>query len=175
MFFQKIKYKKEIIDNLKKAEREFALEDGLNRLKAKRREYAILAAEAEMDGDHEGYDIAFDVLNDLNAKIILLTKEKACFDKAVSSDEVCSIIEKGSDIFKFNESGLRKIQKKNKRLNAFLSKIQSGFVSNNENRCEEQLKSLIESARLALNVKDLQPEKRISSPFFSLETKKQGI
>ena len=80
MAFFKTKAEKEIMSQMQRDEQMQIFNDQINELKAKRQEYAHIAAEAEVNGDQGSYDVALSALMELNDVISSLTHTKANFD-----------------------------------------------------------------------------------------------
>ena len=80
MAFFKTKAEKEIMAQMQRDEQMQIFNDQINELKAKRQEYAHIAAEAEVNGDQGSYDVALSALMELNDVISSLTQTKANFD-----------------------------------------------------------------------------------------------
>ena len=76
----KTKQEKEIVEQMEREEQMQVFTDQIEELKKKRDEYAKIAAEAEVNGDTETYNIAVNALIDLNDSISGLIQTKANFD-----------------------------------------------------------------------------------------------
>jgi hypothetical protein len=84
------KQEKEIEAQMERDEQMQLFNDKLNELKAKRQEYAKIAAEAEVNGDTGSYDVAVNALIELNDVISSLTQNKANFDIINVSNGIAS-------------------------------------------------------------------------------------
>ena len=73
MAFFKTKAEKEIMAQMQRDEQMQIFNDQINELKAKRQEYAHIAAEAEVNGDQGSYDVALSALMELNDVISSLS------------------------------------------------------------------------------------------------------
>ena len=80
MAFFKSKQEKEIMAQMERDEQMQLFTEQIRELKAKREEYAKIAAEAEINGDTGSYDVALNALVELNDVISSLTQAKANFD-----------------------------------------------------------------------------------------------
>ena len=80
MAFFKSKKEKEIIAQMERDEQMEVFNEQIAELKNKRQEYANIAAEAEVNGDEGGYQVAVNALLELNDVISGLTQAKANFD-----------------------------------------------------------------------------------------------
>ena len=85
MAFFKTKAEKEIMAQMQRDEQMQIFNDQINELKAKRQEYAHIAAEAEVNGDQGSYDVALSALMELNDVISSLTQTKANLNLSVQS------------------------------------------------------------------------------------------
>lgn len=80
MSFFKTKVEKEMMQQMQREEQMQVFNDQISELKAKRQEYAKIAAEAEVNGDAGTYDVAVNALVELNDVISSLMQTKANFD-----------------------------------------------------------------------------------------------
>lgn len=80
MSFFKTKVEKEMMQQMQREEQMQVFNDQINELKAKRQEYAKIAAEAEVNGDTGTYDVAVNALVELNDVISSLMQTKSNFD-----------------------------------------------------------------------------------------------
>ena len=80
MAFFKNKQIKEIEAKMERDEQMEIFNEQLKELKAKRQEYAKIAAEAEINGDTGSYDVAVNALLEMNDVISSLTQTKTNFD-----------------------------------------------------------------------------------------------
>lgn len=80
MAFFKTKQEKQIMAQMERDEQLQVFNDQIAELKAKREEYAKIAAEAEVNGDQGTYDVALNNLVELNDVISSLMQTKANFD-----------------------------------------------------------------------------------------------
>ena len=79
-FSRKSKEEKEFEAQMQRDEQIEIFNESINSLKAKREEFAKIAAEAEVNGDIGTFDIACNALIDLNDNISCLTQTKANFE-----------------------------------------------------------------------------------------------
>ena len=80
MAFFKSKQEREIMAQMEREEQLEVFNEQIKTLKAKREEYAKIAAEAELNCDSASYDVACNALIELNEVISSLTQTKANFD-----------------------------------------------------------------------------------------------
>ena len=77
MAFFKTKQEKEIMAQMERDEQLEVFNDQIKTLKAKREEYATIAAEAEINGDTGTYEVACNALVELNITVNLHAKTAA--------------------------------------------------------------------------------------------------
>ena len=129
MAFFKSKQEKEIIAQMERDEQMQVFNDQINELKAKREEYAKIAAEAEVNGDSGTYDVAINALIELNDVISSLMQTKANFDIinvsnsiAVNKAMAMNALDKMAGS-KTKMPDIRKIQKANVKINKYMRNI----------------------------------------------------
>lgn len=171
MAFFKSKQEKEIMAQMERDEQMQLFTEQIRELKAKREEYAKIAAEAEINGDTGSYDVALNALVELNDVISSLTQAKANFDIinisnaiAVNMAMAMSALEKMAGN-KTKMPDIRKIQKANVRISKYMRSIRisqkamAGAMKNsnpaNRVRSEEEIaavRPMIDAARAKMGV-----------------------
>ena len=102
----------------------------IEELKKKREEYAKIAAEAEVNGDTETYNIAVNALIALNDSVSSLTQSKANFDIINISNSIATSMATALDALnkmaegKANMPDIRKITKINKQVASYMKDVQ---------------------------------------------------
>ena len=171
MAFFKTKQEKEIEAQMQRDEQMEVFNEQLNSIKAKREEYAKIAAESEMNGDNASYDIAVNALIELNDIISSLIQAKANFDLinvsnsiTISMATALNALDKMASSNNVKMPDIRKIQKFNVKMSKYMRNIKIGQKamggalkrSNpaNHARSEEELeavKPMIDAARSKLS------------------------
>lgn len=129
MAFFKTKAEKEVMAQMERDEQMQVFNDQINELKAKRQEYAHIAAEAEVNGDQGSYDVALNALMDLNDNISMLTQMKANFDIINVSNSIATNTAMAVNALnnmannKNKMPDLRKIQKANVKISKYMRQI----------------------------------------------------
>ena len=125
----KTKQEKEIVEQMEREEQMQVFTDQIEELKKKRDEYAKIAAEAEVNGDTETYNIAVNALIDLNDSISGLIQTKANFDIINVSNSIATSMTMAMRALDKMASGkaasvdMRKIQKANVKISKYMRGI----------------------------------------------------
>lgn len=129
MAFFKTKQEKEIMAQMERDEQLEVFNDQIKTLKAKREEYATIAAEAEINGDTGTYEVACNALMELNDVISSLMQTKANFDIINVSNSIAvsmATAMNALDAMAGNKAHLpdiRKIQKANAKVAKYMRSI----------------------------------------------------
>lgn len=129
MAFFKTKQEKEIMTQMERDEQLEVFNDQIKTLKAKREEYATIAAEAEINGDTGTYEVACNALVELNDVISSLMQTKANFDIINVSNSIAvsmATAMNALDAMAGNKAHLpdiRKIQKANAKVAKYMRSI----------------------------------------------------
>ena len=129
MAFFKTKQEKEIMAQMERDEQLEVFNDQIKTLKAKREEYATIAAEAEINGDTGTYEVACNALVELNDVISSLVQTKANFDIINVSNSIAvsmATAMNALDAMAGNKAHLpdiRKIQKANAKVAKYMRSI----------------------------------------------------
>ena len=129
MAFFKTKQEKEIMAQMERDEQLEVFNDQIKTLKAKREEYATIAAEAEINGDTGTYEVACNALVELNDVISSLMQTKANFDIINVSNSIAvsmAAAMNALDAMAGNKAHLpdiRKIQKANAKVAKYMRSI----------------------------------------------------
>ncbi len=129
MAFFKTKQEKEIMAQMERDEQLEVFNDQIKTLKAKREEYATIAAEAEINGDTSVYEVACNALVELNDVISSLMQTKANFDIINVSNSIAvsmATAMNALDAMAGNKAHLpdiRKIQKANAKVAKYMRSI----------------------------------------------------
>ena len=125
----KSKQEREIMQQMEREEQLEIFNNQLNSLKAKREEYAAIAAEAEINGDSATYDVACNALVELNEVISSLMQTKANFDIINISNSISASMNAAMNALEGmanNKSSLpdiRKIQKTNAKVAKYMRQV----------------------------------------------------
>lgn len=125
----KTRQEKEIVEQMEREEQMQVFTDQIEELKKKRDEYAKIAAEAEVNGDTETYNIAVNALIDLNDSISGLIQTKANFDIINVSNSIATSMTMAMSALDKMASGkaasvdMRKIQKANVKISKYMRGI----------------------------------------------------
>lgn len=183
MAFFKTKQEKEIEAQMIRDEQLEVFNDQLNSIKAKREEYAKIAAEAELNGDNGSYEVAVSALIELNDIVSSLTQAKANFDLINVSNSITmfmatalNALDKMASSNNVKMPDIRKIQKFNVKMSKYMRNIKIGQKamggalkrSNpaNHARSEEELeavKPMIDAARSKLSGTSMPKSKAAAS------------
>ena len=129
MAFFKTKQEKEIMAQMERDEQLEVFNDQIKTRKAKREEYATIAAEAEINGDTGTYEVACNALVELNDVISSLMQTKANFDIINVSNSIAvsmATAMNALDAMAGNKAHLpdiRKIQKANAKVAKYMRSI----------------------------------------------------
>ncbi len=162
----KSKQEREIMQQMEREEQLEIFNNQLNSLKAKREEYAAIAAEAEINGDSATYDVACNALVELNEVISSLMQTKANFDIINISNSISASMNAAMNALEGmanNKSSLpdiRKIQKTNAKVAKYMrqvkvnnkamnSALRSSNPANRQRSAEEiaSVRPMIDAAR----------------------------
>ena len=130
MAFFKSKQEREIMAQMEREEQMQVFTEQIEKLKKKREEYAKIAAEAEVNGDTETYNIAVNALIALNDSVSSLTQSKANFDIINISNSIAASMATALDALnkmaegKANMPDIRKITKINKQVASYMKDVQ---------------------------------------------------
>ena len=130
MAFFKSKQEREIMAQMEREEQMQVFTEQIEELKKKREEYAKIAAEAEVNGDMETYNIAVNALVALNDSVSSLTQSKANFDIINISNSIATSMATALDALnkmaegKANMPDIRKITKINKQVASYMKDVQ---------------------------------------------------
>lgn len=125
----KTKQEKAIVEQMEREEQMQVFTGQIEELKKKRDEYAKIAAEAEVNGDTETYNIAVNALIDLNDSISGLIQTKANFDIINVSNSIATSMTMAMSALDKMASGkaasvdMRKIQKANVKISKYMRGI----------------------------------------------------
>lgn len=125
----KSKEEKEIMAQMEREEQLQVFNDQIKELKAKREEYATIAAEAEINGDIGTYEVACNAMLELNEVISSLMQTKANFDIINVSNSISATMATAIhalDVMagnKANTPDIRKIQKTNAKVQKYMRNI----------------------------------------------------
>ena len=125
----KTKEEKAIMQQMEREEQLEVFNTQLRSLKAKREEYANIAAEAEMNNDMATYDVACNALIELNEVISNLVQTKANFDIINVSNSITSSMNAAMNALegmagnKANLPDIRKIQKANAKVAKYMRNV----------------------------------------------------
>lgn len=129
MAFFKTRQEKEIIAKMEREEQMELFNEQLNEMKAKRQEYAKIAAEAEVNGDTGSYEVAVNALLEMNDVISSLTQTKTNFDIINISNSIAVSMATAMNCLNKMASGkakmpnLRKIQKTQIKMNKYMRDV----------------------------------------------------
>lgn len=125
----KSKEEKEIMAQMEREEQLQVFNDQIKELKAKREEYATIAAEAEINGDTGTYEVACNAMLELNEVISSLMQTKANFDIINVSNSISATMAAAINALdvmagnKANTPDIRKIQKTNAKVQKYMRNI----------------------------------------------------
>ena len=129
MAFFKTKQEREIMAQMERDEQMEVFNEQIVSLKAKREEYANIAAEAEVNGDSATYEIACNAMIELNDVISGLMQTKANFDIINVSNSIAVSMAMAMNALdrmagnKANLPDIRKIQKTNAKVQKYMRNI----------------------------------------------------
>ena len=129
MSFFKTKVEREMMEQMQREEQMQVFNDQINELKAKRQEYAKIAAEAEVNGDLGTYEVAVNALVELNDVISSLTQTKANFDIINVSNSIATNMAMAVNALDSMANGkhkmpdIRKLQKTSVKVKKYIKQI----------------------------------------------------
>ena len=129
MAFFKTKQERQIMAQMERDEQMEVFNNQINELKAKREEYAKIAAEAEINNDEGTYNVAVNNLIELNDVISSLIQTKANFDIINVSNSIAVNMAMAVNALSNMATGqnrmpnLRKIQKVNIKVAKYMKQI----------------------------------------------------
>jgi hypothetical protein len=156
----KTKEEKAIMQQMEREEQLEVFNTQLRSLKAKREEYANIAAEAEMNNDMATYDVACNALIELNEVISNLVQTKANFDIINVSNSITSSMNAAMNALegmagnKANLPDIRKIQKANAKVAKYMRNVK---VSNKAMSSALRSSNPANKARSAAEVDAVRP------------------
>ncbi len=174
MGFFKTKQEKEIMHQMEHDEQLEVFNEQIKTMKAKRDEYAAIAAEAEMNGDEGTFDVACNAMLELNEVISSLTQTKANFDIINVSNSIAMSMSTAMNALeimagnKANLPNIRKIQQANAKVSKYMrnikisNKAMTGAMkkSNPANKTRstaeiDSIRPMIDAARSKMTVKSM--------------------
>ena len=156
----KTKEEKAIMQQMEREEQLEVFNTQLRSLKAKREEYATIAAEAEMNNDMATYDVACNALIELNEVISGLVQTKANFDIINVSNSITTSMNAAMNALegmagkKANLPDIRKIQKANAKVAKYMRNVK---VSNKAMSSALRSSNPANKARSAAEVDAVRP------------------
>lgn len=129
MAFFKSKEEKEILAQMEREEQLEVFNEQIKTLKAKREEYASIAAEAEINNDTATYEVACNAMLELGEVISSLMQTKANFDIINVSNSIATTMStamKALDVMagsKASTPDIRQIQKTNAKVQKYMRGI----------------------------------------------------
>lgn len=129
MAFFKSKEEKEILAQMEREEQLEVFNEQIRTLKAKREEYASIAAEAEINNDTATYEVACNAMLELGEVISSLMQTKANFDIINVSNSIATTMSaamKALDVMagsKANTPDIRQIQRTNAKVQKYMRGI----------------------------------------------------
>ncbi len=130
MSFFKTKVEKEMMEQMRREEQMQVFNDQISELKVKRQDYAKIAAEAEINGDVNTYNVAANALIELNNIISSLIQTKANFDIITVSNSIATNMAMAVNALDSMANGkskmpdMRKIQKTSAKVKKYIQQIQ---------------------------------------------------
>ena len=160
MAFFKSKQEKEIMAQMERDEQLQVFNDQIKELKAKREEYASIAAEAEINGDTATYEVACNAMLELNEVISSLMQTKANFDIINVSNSISTTMATAMNALDVMASGkastpdIRKIQRTNAKIQKYMRTIK---VSNKAMATSMRSSNPANKARTAAEMDSIRP------------------
>lgn len=160
MAFFKSKQEKEIMAQMERDEQLQVFNDQIKELKAKREEYATIAAEAEINSDKGTYDVACNAMLELNEVISSLMQTKANFDIINVSNSISTTMATAMNALdimangKANTPDIRKIQRTNAKIQKYMRSIK---VSNKAMVSAMRSSNPANKARTAAEMDSIRP------------------
>ena len=156
----KSREEREIEAQMQRDEQLEVFNDQINILKAKREEYATVAAEAEINNDVESYNAACNALLELNEVIGSLVQTKANFDIINMSNSIATTMAtamRALEIMassKANTPDIRKIQRTNAKVQRYMRRVK---VSNKAMRNAMRTANPASKPRTAAEMESIRP------------------
>ena len=160
MAFFKSKQEKEIMAQMERDEQLQVFNDQIKELKAKREEYASIAAQAEINGDTATYEVACNAMLELNEVISSLMQTKANFDIINVSNSISTTMATAMNALDVMASGkastpdIRKIQRTNAKIQKYMRSIK---VSNKAMAASMRSSNPANKARTAAEMDSIRP------------------
>ena len=160
MAFFKSKQEREIMAQMERDEQLQVFNDQIKELKAKREEYAAIAAEAEINGDTGTYEVACNAMLELNEVISSLMQTKANFDIINVSNSISTTMATAMNALDVMASGkastpdIRKIQRTNAKIQKYMRSIK---VSNKAMATSMRSSNPAYKARTAAEMDSIRP------------------
>ena len=129
MNFFRTKQERDIMAQMEREEQLEVFNEQIKTLKAKREEYATIAAEAEINGDTGTYEVACNAMIELNEVVSSLTQTKTNFDIINISNSIAvsmSAAMNALDVMAGNKANLpniRQIQRTNAKVQKYMRNI----------------------------------------------------
>ena len=120
---------REIMAQMERDEQIEIFNEQIKTLKAKREEYAMIAAEAEINGDAATYDVACNAMLELNEVISSLMQTKANFDIINISNSIATTMSTAMSALEAMASGkanlpdIRKIQRAHAKVAKYMKSV----------------------------------------------------
>ena len=160
MAFFKSKQEREIMAQMERDEQLQVFNDQIKELKAKREEYATIAAEAEINGDSGTYEVACNAMIELNEVISSLMQTKANFDIINVSNSISTTMATAINALDIMASGkantpdIRKIQRANSKIQKYMRSIK---VSNKAMATAMRTSNPANKQRTAAEIDSIRP------------------
>ena len=160
MAFFKSKQEREIMAQMEHDEQLQIFNDQLKELKAKREEYAAIAAEAEINGDAGTYEVACNAMLELNEVISSLMQTKANFDIINVSNSISTTMATAMNALDIMASGkastpdIRQIQRTNAKVQKYMRNIK---VSNRAMASAMRTSNPANKVRTAAEMNSIRP------------------
>lgn len=160
MAFFKSKQEREIMAQMERDEQLQIFNDQIKELKAKREEYATIAAEAEINGDSGTYEVACNAMIELNEVISSLMQTKANFDIINVSNSISTTMATAINALDIMASGkantpdIRKIQRANAKIQKYMRSIK---VSNRAMATAMRTSNPANKPRTAAEMESIRP------------------
>lgn len=160
MAFFKSKQEREIMAQMERDEQLQIFNDQIKELKAKREEYATIAAEAEINGDTGTYEVACNAMIELNEVISSLMQTKANFDIINVSNSISTTMATAINALDIMASGkantpdIRKIQRANAKIQKYMRSIK---VSNRAMATAMRTSNPANKPRTAAEMESIRP------------------
>ncbi len=129
MTFFRTKQERDIMAQMEREEQLEVFNEQIKTMKAKREEYANIAAEAEINGDAGTYEVACNAMIELNDVISSLTQTKANFDIINISNSIATSMSAAMNALdvmagsKANLPNIRQIQRTNAKVQKYMRNI----------------------------------------------------